>query len=82
MEKELWITKIFNDHLAGLGNSALGVVGIHAEPRPWADYVTMEILVAAILVVLFAVLRPRLKRAFIRPDVLGSDHCPVGIELE
>jgi exodeoxyribonuclease-3 len=27
-------------------------------------------------------LRPRLKRAFIQPDVLGSDHCPVGIELE
>lgn len=26
-------------------------------------------------------LRPRLKQAFIRPDVLGSDHCPVGIEL-
>jgi exodeoxyribonuclease-3 len=26
-------------------------------------------------------LRPRLKRAFIRPQVLGSDHCPVGIEL-
>jgi exodeoxyribonuclease-3 len=29
-----------------------------------------------------AALRPQLKRAFIRPDVLGSDHCPVGIELE
>jgi exodeoxyribonuclease-3 len=29
-----------------------------------------------------ASLRPRLKRAFIRPDVLGSDHCPVGIELD
>lgn len=28
-----------------------------------------------------AALRPRLKRAFIRPEVLGSDHCPVGIEL-
>jgi exodeoxyribonuclease-3 len=27
-------------------------------------------------------LRPRLKRAFIEPDVMGSDHCPVGIELE
>jgi exodeoxyribonuclease-3 len=27
-------------------------------------------------------LRPRLKRAFIRPNVLGSDHCPVGIELK
>jgi exodeoxyribonuclease-3 len=26
-------------------------------------------------------LRPRLKRAFIRPDIEGSDHCPVGIEL-
>jgi len=28
-----------------------------------------------------AALRPRLKRAFIRSDVLGSDHCPVGIEI-
>jgi exodeoxyribonuclease-3 len=28
-----------------------------------------------------AALRPRLKRAFIRADVPGSDHCPVGIEL-
>jgi len=26
-------------------------------------------------------LRPRLQRAFIRPDVQGSDHCPVGIEI-
>ena len=31
---------------------------------------------------LSASLRPRLKRAFIRCDVPGSDHCPVGIELE
>jgi exodeoxyribonuclease III len=28
-----------------------------------------------------AALRPNLKRAFIRPSVTGSDHCPVGIEL-
>ncbi len=28
-----------------------------------------------------AALRPRLKKAFIRSDVLGSDHCPVGIEI-
>src|SRR3989344_3880362 len=27
-------------------------------------------------------LLPRLKRAFILADVLGSDHCPVGIELQ
>lgn len=26
-------------------------------------------------------LRPRLKRAFIQPNIPGSDHCPVGIEL-
>jgi exodeoxyribonuclease-3 len=26
-------------------------------------------------------LRPKLKRAFILPKILGSDHCPVGIEL-
>ena len=28
-----------------------------------------------------AALRPRLKSAFIRADVQGSDHCPVGIEI-
>jgi exodeoxyribonuclease-3 len=28
-----------------------------------------------------AALRPRLKNAFIRADILGSDHCPVGIEI-
>ncbi|HTB85335.1 MAG TPA: exodeoxyribonuclease III [Candidatus Sulfotelmatobacter sp.] len=27
-------------------------------------------------------LRPRLKKAYILPKVLGSDHCPVGIELK
>lgn len=26
-------------------------------------------------------LRPNLKSAFIMPDVMGSDHCPIGIEL-
>ena len=33
-------------------------------------------------VLMSARLRPRLKRAFIRCDVAGSDHCPVGIEVE
>jgi len=31
---------------------------------------------------LSAALKPRLKRAFIQPQILGSDHCPVGIELD
>jgi len=28
------------------------------------------------------VLRPRLQEAFILPEIMGSDHCPVGIVLE
>jgi exodeoxyribonuclease III len=32
--------------------------------------------------VISAALRPRLKRAWISPEILGSDHCPVGIEIE
>ena len=28
-----------------------------------------------------AALRPRLKNAFIQPQVTGSDHCPIGLEL-
>src|ERR1700751_2302480 len=59
-ETELWLTKIFNDHLASLGNSLSGLVNIHPEPRPWANYVVMQLLVAAIIIVVFALLRPRL----------------------
>ena len=59
-ESELWVTKVFNDHLAGLGNAVLGLAGMHAEPRPWANFVVMQILVAALLVAVFALLRPRL----------------------
>lgn len=29
-----------------------------------------------------AALRPRLRRAFIHCEIAGSDHCPVGIDLE
>jgi len=33
-------------------------------------------------VLLSQALRPRLKQAFIRPQIMGSDHCPVGVELK
>jgi F-type H+-transporting ATPase subunit a len=61
-ESELWITKIFNDYLAGAGNAILSLAGVHAEnpARPWANFVTMQLVVAVIIVVLFALLRPRL----------------------
>jgi F-type H+-transporting ATPase subunit a len=59
-ESELWITRLFNDYLAGLGNSLTGLVGKPAVARPWADFVVMEIVVAVLLMALFAFLRPRL----------------------
>ena len=61
-EHEIWLTRLFNDHLAGLGDWLLGLVRVHAEnpARPWANFITMQLLVAAIIIVVFAYLRPRL----------------------
>jgi F-type H+-transporting ATPase subunit a len=59
-ESELWITKLFNDYLAGVGNAFTGLVGHAAVARPWADFVVMQLLVVAILVAIFAILRPML----------------------
>src|SRR5712691_3951547 len=59
-ETELFITKLFNDQLAGLGNSLAGLAGMPAAPRPWANFVVMQLLVALVIMVLFAILRPRL----------------------
>jgi F-type H+-transporting ATPase subunit a len=65
---EVWLQKLFNDHLAGLGNFFLKLVGMPAEPRPWADYIVMQLLVALIIIVLFGFLRPRL--SVDRPGIL------------
>jgi F-type H+-transporting ATPase subunit a len=59
-ETELWITKLFNDYLPGVGNTLTGIVGMAPEARPWANFVTMQLLVAGIIIVLFAFLKPRL----------------------
>ncbi|MGO9258963.1 MAG: F0F1 ATP synthase subunit A [Bryobacteraceae bacterium] len=59
-ESELWITKLFNDYLAGVGNSLTGLVGRHAVERPWANFIVMQIVVAILLMVAVALLRPRL----------------------
>ena len=59
-ETELLVTQIFNNRLAGVGNWALGLVGMHQQPRPWSNFIVMELLVALVIVVLFAILRPRL----------------------
>jgi len=59
-EPELFVTQLLNNNLAGLGNSLTGLVGMASQERPWANYVAMQLLVAVIVVVLFAILRPRL----------------------
>jgi F-type H+-transporting ATPase subunit a len=57
---EIWLARVFNDHLPGLGNAILKLLGLPAEHRPWANFMVMEILVALIVILLFAFLRPRL----------------------
>jgi F-type H+-transporting ATPase subunit a len=59
-ETELWITKLFNENLAAIGNTLIGIVGMAPEARPWANFVTMQLVVAAIIILLFAFLKPRL----------------------
>src|SRR5579871_1623818 len=58
--KEIWLQRLFNDYLPGVGNACLKLVGQPGQDRPWADFVVMELVVALILVLLFAFLRPRL----------------------
>jgi F-type H+-transporting ATPase subunit a len=59
-EHEPWLTALFNDHLAGVANSVLAMVGLKTAERPWATSLVMELLVAAIVVIVFAVLRARM----------------------
>ena len=68
-EHELWLTALFNDYLAGVANAILGVFNIHAEnpARPWENWIVMELLVVAILMVLAAVVRSSLS-----PDKPGK----------
>ena len=59
-EHEIWLTRLFNDHLAGLGNSILKLVGLPFDPRPWTNYITMQILVVLLIIVMLSILRARL----------------------
>lgn len=62
MEQELWLTALFNDHLAGVANGLLSLVGMSvANPeRPWENWIVMELLVVAILMVVAVVVRSAL----------------------
>lgn len=68
-EHELWLTALFNDYLAGVANAILGLFQVHAEnaARPWPNWIVMELLVVAILMVLAAAVRSGLS-----PDKPGK----------
>src|SRR5713226_7637078 len=61
-EAELWTTVLFNRYLAGPLDFLLTAVRRPpADPaHPWENWITMEILVVVIIMVLFAMLRSRL----------------------
>src|SRR5438045_961189 len=59
-EHEPWLTALFNDHLAGIANAARSIVNLPGLERPWSASASMEVLVALIIVVLFAILRSQL----------------------
>jgi len=61
MEHELWLTALLNRILAGPANAVLDAVKWQHNPaHPWSNWLSMELLVVAIIVVLFAILRSRL----------------------
>src|SRR6266849_9174735 len=59
MEHELGITALFNTYLAGLANAILGLFGIAAEhpDKPWENWIVVELVVVALLMLTVAVLR-------------------------
>lgn len=59
---ELWFTELLNNYFAAPAQAVLNLAGVQAaDPaRPWANFVAMEVLVALIIIVLFAIIRSRL----------------------
>jgi F-type H+-transporting ATPase subunit a len=61
-EHEMWLTALLNRFLAAPANAVLNAVKRPAgDPaHPWSEWLAIELLVVLIIVVLFAILRPRL----------------------
>src|SRR3981081_3605120 len=62
VEHEIFLTKFFNDTLAGPANTILKMVGLEKEdvPRPWANAPPLGLLVGLLMELLFTFLRSRL----------------------
>jgi F-type H+-transporting ATPase subunit a len=67
MEHELIVTRLFNDFLAAPANAALNLVGMPTDPRPWENWLAVEIFVA-VLIMAFALIL----RATLSPDKPGG----------
>lgn len=59
---ELWLTALFNQFLAGPANSFLALVGMSADDpaHPWKNWIVMLIFTVLLMMVVAALLRPRL----------------------
>jgi F-type H+-transporting ATPase subunit a len=59
---ENWLTAIFNNYLAGAANAILGLFNLKANDpaHPWETWLVMELLVFFILILLVAVVKPKL----------------------
>lgn len=60
-EHEIWFTALLNRYLAGPANSVLDAFKVaHESEHPWSNWLAMELLVVALIIILFAILRSRL----------------------
>jgi F-type H+-transporting ATPase subunit a len=60
-EAEVWSTALLNRFLAAPLDAFWNALGVpHNPAHPWENWLSMEVLVVAIILVLFAFLRPRL----------------------
>jgi F-type H+-transporting ATPase subunit a len=59
MEHELWLTRLFNEYLAGPANTALAWFGLHAHDpaHPWENWLVMELVVVALMMIVVANIR-------------------------
>lgn len=55
---ELWITRLFNEYLAGVATPFVRAVGHHpSNEGPWTDWMVCELVVFAFMIVFFALAR-------------------------
>jgi len=61
-ETELWFTTFLNKYMAALPNAIFSLVGYHTEDpaKPWSNYIAMELLVIALLMIVALIVRASL----------------------